>query len=238
MLNPTRNRTIGATLSLIGLLSLSLTTTVFAQSVLIGGTGDLGSGNSFPLTVNTNGRYQQVYSGSLFPSSFSIGSISFFNNNFQPGTAVIETANYSIHLSTTSKPVNGLDTSVLSANVGADDAVFFNGVLGGAVGPSNVFTITGNPFLYVPSGGNLLLDITITGQLGNGLGFLDARNGSFTTDSSRAHNFGGGFTSTGLVTQFNSPANSTVPEPGSIALLGSIGVTAGLFALKSLRRRK
>ena len=112
MLNPTRNRTIGATLSLIGLLSLSLTTTVFAQSVLIGGTGDLGSDNSFPLTVNQNGRYQQVYNGSLFPSSFTIGSITFFNNNFQPGTAVIDTANYSIHLSTTSKPVNGLDTSV------------------------------------------------------------------------------------------------------------------------------
>lgn len=233
-----RNYIIGSTLSLIGLLSIGVTTSVFAQSVLIGGAGDAGSGNSFPLTVNLNGRYQQVYNGALFPSSFSIGSISFFNNNFNPGTAVIDTANYSIHLSTTSKPVNGLDTTVFSNNVGADDAVFFNGVLGGAVGPGNVFTITGNPFLYVPAGGNLLLDITKTGQTGNGTGFLDSRNGTFLTDSSRAHNFGSAFASFGLVTRFNSPTNSTVPEPGSVALLGSMGVTAGLFALKSLRRRR
>ena len=47
-------------------------------------------------------------------------------------------------------------------------------------------------------------------------------NSTFGTDSSRAHNYGTLFDSTGLVTQFTYEAASAqpVPEPATMTLLG------------------
>ena len=83
-------------------------------------------------------------------------------------------------------------------------------------------TVAGTPFVYDPAGGNLLLDIR-SSISASGRAFFDARIGDADGLFSRAHNFGSGFTGYGLVTQFNT---STVPEPGSIALVGT-----GLLAL-------
>jgi hypothetical protein len=45
--------------------------------------------------------------------------------------------------------------------------------------------------------GNILLDIFKTGGASNGNVYFDARNGSFGSDSSRAHNFGSQFANWG-----------------------------------------
>jgi probable HAF family extracellular repeat protein len=176
-------------------------------------------------------RYQQVYNASLFPSSPIIITEIAFPHTVMPG-GNIDSATYEVHLSTTSRPVNGLDTINFNSNVGPNDQVFLPPtVLGGPLPGTTPLVLTGSPFVYDPSAGNLLLDVFKAG--GDPFPvtplFLDARNGDFGSASSRADNFGPGFTSTGLVTQFTIP----VPEPGTWALFG-IGAL-GLLACKRLR---
>ena len=194
-----------------------------ATSVTIGIPPDPGVGNCIPFSCPDSlfdiSRYQQVYNRSLFPGPLKINDIAFFNTQFRAGQAVIETANYEIHLSTTSKAVNGLDLT-LANNVGADDVVFFSGILGGPIGVE-VFSISGTSFNYNPLSGNLLLDILITNPLGlvDASGF-DTRSGTFGSDSSRLFQdvSGLGFgESSGLVTRFS----DTIPEPASLLLVGS-----------------
>src|SRR5262249_21714871 len=124
--------------------------------------------------------------------------------------------------------------STFANNVGADDALFFSGALGGPVG-GPTFTIAGSPFLYDPSGGNLLMDIFVTpGGSSFGGGYFDAleENDSFAGETSRMQTFGGGTTrwGLGLVTQFSAVA--AVPEPSSLALFG-----LGSLVLARRRRR-
>jgi hypothetical protein len=161
-----------------------------------------------------------------------ITDITFYNTNF-PGD--FSPSTYTIHLSTSNFPVNALDTSVLSNNVGADNALFGVFPLSGAV-PAGSFTLSGGPFTYDPANGDLLIDI-MTPSKPFGSVFLDAMNGDFGTDSSRAHNYDSGFTSFGLVTQFTFTAGATaVPEPASLTLL-CIGAL-GIAGYAGIRRKK
>ncbi len=176
------------------------------------------SGNSFPFTgdgFDVNTRYQQIYDGDKFSGPMAITSVTFFNSVL-PG-AVFENADYTISLSTSPKTVNSLDTSNFGNNLGADNALFLAVHLAGGTGPT--VTFIGTPFNYDPTLGDLLVDIQRANAVpGSGSGFLDARNGDFGTDSSRAHNFGTGFESFGLRTRFDGDA-LTAPDSGSMALL-------------------
>ena len=229
-----------STLTALTAVCLACVTAAHSQSITIGAPGDPGNGNAFPFGntfggVGFTSRYQQVYNKSLFSTPIAINQITFFhtNNNIGgPGGVGIQPATYTIHLSTTGKPVNGLDASNFNANVGADDAFFFSANLGGAIGPELSFN--GPAFHYDPSAGNLLLDITkvdISDPLVDI--FLDAHAGTFGSDSSRA----GTFSTTsnisyGLVTRFSFQPTST-PEPGSMVLLAGI-----LVAGTGLARRR
>ncbi len=127
------------------------------------------SNNAIPFSLFwISMRYQQVYSSSEFPA----GPILITQLGFRPdatfGIAFSSTIpNIQIDLSTTTLPVDGLDTT-LANNVGADNTVAFNGALAlsssftGPTGGPKDFDILVNlttPFLYDKAQGNLLLDV-------------------------------------------------------------------------------
>jgi hypothetical protein len=195
----------------------------FPASLTIGAPGNVNDGDCAPFGCAV--EYQQVYGAGLFTSAITITDLTFFNNNFVPGD--IAAANYSFFLSTTSAAVNGLDATFAN-NLGADNAAFFAGALGGTIGPSNQFTISGTPFVYDPANGNLLLSITSDGTGFDFSVFLDFASGAPAGTFSRAYSFDAlGVASTlendtGLVTQFTyADGGAEVPEPASLWLLAA-----------------
>src|SRR5712691_5279134 len=223
-------RRIALVVAMLFLIGLSASP-AFATTIIVGQPADVGNGNCFPFGCSPGTRYQQVYNAALFGGPLLINQLQFFNTENSPGLGVVETASYAIHLSSTSTAVNALDTSNFGANVGANDALFFDGIMGGPIG-GTTFTIAGTGFLYNPASGNLLLDIFKTGGSANGDVFFDARNGTFGSNSSRAHDFGSGFESFGLVTGFSGDELAPVPEPATLTLL------APALAWAAWRRRR
>ena len=116
-------------------------------------------------------------------------------------------------------------------NIGSDNRLFSTSVLGGPV-TGGQFTVSGTPFRYDPSMGNLLLNIAISGFGPDGRVFLDQRDtlGPFTT--SRAYNGILGQADNGaLVTQFEFRLTppSRVPIPSTLPLIG-----LGMIALGAM----
>src|SRR5260221_669986 len=183
-------------------------------------------GNSSAIPLNTGGpeRFQQVYRSSLFSGAgqdLAIGQIAFRVDAFIGSSFTSTVTNIELHLSTTSKQVDGL-SSIFDQNVGADDKtvigrgpIHFEGSGGGGVvGPwSVVFNMTSNPFEYRPAAGNLLMDIKVFSGAGTTYFYaVDVTGGSgssgFGTGASLPAS--GQASSLGLATFF---AVQPIPEP-------------------------
>ena len=130
------------------------------------------SGNAVPFGSSSFGNeYQQIYTATAFPGSFSIGSIDFFHTQFDVGSGIFATGTYNIFLGTTSRAITAIDP--IFANNETTQLVPFATLMiaRGTSAAAPTFTIVGIPFVYNPSLGNLLLDIqysTTSGAL-----FLD-----------------------------------------------------------------
>lgn len=210
-------------------VALSVASPALADTLTIG-TGN--SANAFPFgysgTANPT-TYQQVYAASAFGTApLTISGLS-----FQRASGTVAQGTFTLSLSTTAKPVNGLDTSVFANNIGTDETQIFTGSLAGQLaGDTLGFTFA--PFAYNPASGNLLVNINVTGFLAS-FGSFVANNGDAGGAYSRAHDFGSGFAGYGLKTTFTTgpAAVPGVPEAGVwLMMIAGFGLVGG-----ALRRR-
>jgi hypothetical protein len=176
--------------------------------------------------------YQQVYSSDAFPGAINIDSVTFFNSVSLPSEPNSSTtADYVFSLSTTAKAVGELDLVDLTSNIGPDSQ-FFGSSTGGPLTGTQL-TVSGDPFLYDPASGNLLLNVSITSAGSDTFLFLDFQQPSPSAPFQRAYN---GIPLSerpaGLVTEFGF---TPVPVPPTLFLLGT-GVTG--WALARLRRHR
>lgn len=234
-----------ASLSLVGIAATAVPaaqatpTTVVVPNVSPSTTS---GNNAFPFDCAPalpSQRYQQVYAGSQVGSG-SISQIA-FRPKFDafPPTVI---PNVTITLSTTSRAVTGLDTTFAN-NVGADVKTVFLGDLtlssaGGSFGGPDPFDIViplQTPFVFNPTGGNLLLDVTVPTCKQTGAFDFDCKS-TTTTSAPVARVFtlsNGAGSATGsddrpeyfcgLVTQFtfggpSGPPCVTGSHPGPLAL--------------------
>jgi hypothetical protein len=202
-----------AVLIVLGLaVCFSFTPSANAATVTV---GSFDAGNCYPFLCNDSGtssgqsiEYQQVYASSAFSGPVSITALTFFFASEFGGSSLVLDGSYKVSLSTTSAPINGL-SSIAANNIGPDNTVFATFVVSSHNVDSNPsFTITGGPFTYDPSKGNLLIDLVVTNQdnvpNGSGNGYNEADDTG--TQTSRLYAFDGngvGITdSIGLVTEF------------------------------------
>src|ERR1700722_1492050 len=231
-LSEDRNNMKRALIATISLCCVSVAT-LLGSSVTIGSdNGANGFPFSGPFIGYTGTDYQEAYASSDFTGPMEITGIDFFLGAAEKGT--LYSGTYTLSLSVISSDIGSLSSTDLSSNLGSDNTVFETVNLSGAA-PS-VLTFTGTPFLYDPSQGNLLLDISVAGGSG-GSGSFYQDNEGVGSGVARYQNFGSGNgIGLGLVTEFDANSSqSTVPEPGTLSLLGCCGLV-GLL-VQRLRRR-
>lgn len=211
---------VSAKLSSVTLLLFLLTLTsapVWSMPVIITD-GISGGGIDLPWSTGpsaffNSARYQQVFDSSLFTgnginSPFTITSIAYDNRGSVYSTSLPAV---SIQLSTTTGPF----LNTFGSNVGADVTTVFNGNLtlassGGVF--DTVINLT-TPFVYDPSMGNLLLDVSNP----NDLALPGFSNAGLANPTRVFNNLGpaSGFRdSLGLSTQFRGTTGNanSVPE--------------------------
>ena len=157
---------------------------VAGQDVSFG--GPVAGTNAFPFDdyhfVPAN-RYQQLYTGSRFAGPVLIDAIRFSNSASIDGgfPGSIAAGNYLVRFAVTDRAENGLSTD-FDANVSGFSATFFSGTL-----PGGLLRIAGDPYLFDPSRGNLLMDVTVLSQEPYALLSLDYSR-SATDGTSRVFN--------------------------------------------------
>jgi hypothetical protein len=220
-----------------------------ADSLILGDPPMLGTGNCDPFGCPGFiglATYQQVYLSTAFPGGISIAGLTFFEGQVLANGGVPAGGTYTLTFSYTSADPGGLNLTNPNLNVGSGSAGFFTGSLPGLTQEPDggkELVITGTPFVYNPADGNLLLTVTVTGATSPGpfLYLNEAACGPQTACppgssvvSSNAY-FGtvdGGNILGGLVTGFDFTSVTSIPEPGSLAL-----VLAGIAAILRQGRR-
>ena len=150
--------------SLLVLVTAWLVCLSASDAAVIGLPSRADTGNCFPFGCSVGiTRYQEVYSRLEFPGPLEIGRLDFFafTNGVVP-LGNLNSGTYTLSLSTTQMSVGALSENFVD-NLGPDNKVFAVAVLTGDQA-SGVLSFLGEPFLYDPTTGNLLLDIQIAGS--------------------------------------------------------------------------
>src|SRR5215813_11869025 len=162
----------------------------------------------------------------------TITGVDFFNTELPGGT--LDSGTFSFSLAYTSRSPGGLDLTNPLNNITSGSQAFFSGSLPGLLG--GILDITGTPFLYNPTLGNLLLTVTVSGAVDGSplFAFLDFSQTQVETSRAVFRNppFGNiGNDGGALVTKF---VTSPVPEPSSVF---SLATALGIFLFARLLKR-
>jgi hypothetical protein len=210
--------------------------------------GNNNSGNCYPFMCNDSGTnvgqsidYQQVYSSSAFTGASTIDSITWYFASQFGGNAIAIGGTYEFEWGyAAANSVNNLSSTLANNYISGPNVIGTATIPVGGVNDNPTLTLSGfTPFTYDPTLGNLLLEIIVTNQdvvpNGSGNGYNESDSSGSVT--SRAYCLTGGgcvADASGLVTTFD-VVNSSVPEPGTLVLLGS-GLLA--FGMMRIRRSK
>jgi hypothetical protein len=181
--------------------------------------------------------YQQVYGASAFGGPIDIGSITFFHTAYEPGVGTFAPGTYNFFLGATSRSDATLSADMASNRTSPQQFFASFVVTGNVSAVAPTFTLSGTPFFYDPSIGNLLLEIYSAQTSFNFYEtFFDRYETAGGAVSVYESSNGTWRNGTGLVTRFDAVAVTTTPEPGSLVLLGS-GLI-GIAGIAHRRRRK
>jgi hypothetical protein len=225
---------------------------LFAVAVVLHADVTIGApnnGNCFPFLCNNSGTnvgvamdWQEAYSHTAFTGAITITNLEFAYAAQFGGTSVLLDGTYDIYLGYSANPFDSLSADQ-TANRGAGWGLVDHLVVSGNGCDFNPLCHLNlaNSFTYDPANGDLLLEIIASGQdlvaNGSGNGYVDAdstgwviyRNyciGARDCVNGSVDNIGP------LVTTF-STGQTSVPEPGTLAMLGS-----GILGVAGLLRRR
>jgi hypothetical protein len=213
-----------------------------ANALVVG--SNAGGGNCFPFscfgTEGGNGyEWQELYSSTAFSGTTTISSFSFYQ--LTTGLNQLDAGTYNVDFYSTGVAVGSLSTN-LASNEGTLLSTFGTFTLGGT--QPAVLTLSGNPFVYDPTGGNLLLDVVMTSLTTPcyaTCGFFQTDDTSGLTQRAWSNStFPNGATdasiaeaNAALVTGFNVTA-TPLPSTWSMMLIGLAGF--GFFAFRGNRK--
>jgi len=225
-----------------------------AAMLILGGTNLLATGRLFaglvtvePVTANSamswplnvsELHWQQVYDHSWFGTGpVVVDKIGFLAAIFS--RSISFGPDFTVRMSTTTAAPGGLSTT-FAANAGPDESVVFANSVTFTTVPDTYATVSlTTPFVYDPTQGNLLVDISHSTAVSGEDCYLAAYNSTppglqrIATNNSSSATAGTDFGSGEIVTQFDV---IPLPEPGTF-VLGILG-TVGMLGSCGYRRRR